>query len=231
MPVEKVFFTNSEGMSLAAWLHVPDGTGPFPAVVRVHGYKSSKDGRTSTAFAACFPDMVFLRFDFHCHGESECRDGVDAARCVDDLKSAVAYVRSLRIVDQTKIAVIGSSLGGLAVTLAAAGSDSIAAAVAICPVSTFEPFRVRDIKYQKLLGIDVYHEAEKISVPFLIIHGDKDTIVPVTQSIELGKHLKAGKLHVARGADHSFSQETHHAELLKTAAEFIKGVFAHGTHS
>ncbi len=229
MPAEKVFFTNSEGMNLAAWLHVPDGIGPFPAVVRAHGYRMSKDGRTSAAFAACFPDMVFLRFDFHCHGESECRDGVDAARCVDDLRSAVAYAQSLRFVDQTKLAVIGSSLGGLAVTLAAAGDKAIAAAVAICPVSTFEPFRARDIKYQKLLGIDVYQEAEKISVPFLIIHGDKDNIVPIAQSIELEKHIATGRLHIIRGADHPFSQETHHAELLGAAVGFIREVFAHGT--
>lgn len=223
MPIKKVFFTNSKSMKLAAWLHVPEGKGPFPAVVRVHGYGSSKDGRTSVAFAEAFSDIVFLRFDFHGHGESEGKfEEVDAAQCVDDLKCAVEYVRGLDCVDKNKIAVTGSSLGGLATTLAAAWHDKVVCAVMVCPVSEFEPLRARDIKYKQLLEYDVYKEAEKIMVPVLIIHGDKDDVVPIEQSIELAKHLRRGTLHIVKDGDHSFSDQKHHHEVISVSAEFIR---------
>lgn len=202
---------------------MPDEKGPFPAVIRAHGYRSSKEGSSSTALANEFSNdkIVFFRFDFHAHGESEGKV-VDAKQCVDDLICAVGYLKMLDVVDQKRIAITGSSLGGLATTLAATWDD-VACAVPVCPVSTFEPFRVRDIKYKDLVDVNVYAEAEKIKCPVLVVHGDKDDIVPISQSVELVKHLKKGKLHIVKGADHQFSDEKHFKEMIKTVADFIRG--------
>ena len=38
MGEEKVWFENSKGQKLCGFLHTPEGTGPFPAVVLVHGF-------------------------------------------------------------------------------------------------------------------------------------------------------------------------------------------------
>ncbi len=226
MNVKKVFFLNGLGLKLAGWLHTPKGKGPFPAVIRAHGYKSSKDGSSSTALANEFSGdkIVFLRFDMHGHGESEGNpEVIDARQCVDDVQCALGYLRLLEVVDQKRIAITGSSLGGLATTLTAAWHDQVACAVPVCPVSTFEPFRVRDIKYKDLVDVNVYAEAEKIKCPVLVVHGDKDEIVPIAQSIELVKHLKKGELHIVKGADHQFSDEKHFKEMIKTVADFIRG--------
>jgi len=224
MSEEKVYFSNSKGQKLAGLLNVPEGEGPFNALVRAHGYGSSKDGSTGSAFAEEFSDAVVFRFDFHGHGESEGDfSEVDAYQCVDDLKNAIEYVKSLDVVD--KIAVTGSSLGGLATTLAVAWHDNVVSAVMICPVSDFAPLRARDIKYQKLLEYDVYREAEKIDVPALIIHGDHDIVVPIKQSKELIKHLKKGKFHIIEGASHIFGEEAHFKEVISTAAKFIRENF------
>jgi dipeptidyl aminopeptidase/acylaminoacyl peptidase len=226
MTVEKVFFENGKGQKLAAWLHVPEGDGPFAAVVRAHGYKSSKDGSTSVALAEEFADFVFLRFDFHGHGESEGDpEKIDAAQCVDDMKQAVEYVKNHDKVDPTRIGITGTSLGGLATTLTALHPD-VAVAVPVCPVSDFEPFRVRDIKYFELLDemgkTNVYAQAEKITCPVLIIHGDKDTIVPISQSMELVKHLRRGTLHVVVGGNHWFGDGEHFNQMIENTVDFLR---------
>ncbi len=223
MSEQKVFFKNSKGMKLAAWLHVPDGKGFFPAVVKAHGYRSSKEGTKAIALGEELKDFVYFRFDFHGHGESEGKlEDVDAAQCVDDLKCAIEYIRELSYVDKNKIGITGSSLGGLATTLAAAWHDKVACAVPVCPVSQFEPFRARQIKYQKLVMYDVYEEAEKIKCPVLIIHGDADSVVPIKDSLELVKHLEKGRLHAVKGADHMFSASEHFKEMIKETVKFMR---------
>ena len=227
MHVTKVFFQNNQGQKLAGWLHAPDGKGPFPVVIRTHGYRSSKEGRTSVLLAENFKDLAYLRFDMHGHGESEGKpEEINAIQCADDMVSAVNYLSSLSIVDASRIAVTGSSLGGLATTLAAAWDKRIAAAVPVCPVSDFHPFRKSDIRYKQLvekLGAEnVYKEAEKIMCPMFIIHGDSDTVVQITQSIELIRHLRDAVLHIIPGADHIFSNEEHFQQMIRHTADFIR---------
>ena len=224
--IQKVFFKNNKGQTLAAWLHVPAGNGPFPAVIRTHGYKSNKEGRTSTVLAEKFTDIIYFRFDMHGHGESEGdADDIDALQCAYDVKSAITYVHSLPSVDKKRIAITGSSLGGMAVLLAAAWEE-VAALVPVCPVTDFHPFRKSDVKYKSLVGQlgseNIYKETEKISSPTFIIHGDNDTVVPITQSIELVRHLKDATLHIVPGADHIFSHESHFQHMIKHTVEFIK---------
>ncbi len=232
--MEKVFFTNKKGMKLAGWLHMPKGKGPWPALVKTHGWQGNKDGSSSTALIEPFLDMVYLRFDMHGHGESEgTLENYDAALCVDDVKNAVEFVYGLKEVDKSRVAVTGSSLGGLATTLAAAWSDKVALAVPVCPVSDFTPNHVSDIKYKnliKLLGQEnVYREAEKIKIPVLVIHGDADDVVPIAQSIELIKHIKNGVQHTIRGADHTFSKEKDFKQMIEQISEFVHERF-HGKH-
>jgi dipeptidyl aminopeptidase/acylaminoacyl peptidase len=205
---------------------VPEGKGQGIPVLRPHGYRSNKDRTSSTALAEEFSGdkIVFFRFDMHGHGESEGNPAVtDARQCVDDVMRAIGYLRTLAVVDPRKIAITGSSLGGLATTLAAAWDD-VACAVPVCPVSSYEPFSSRAIDFHALPKDNVYAEAEKIKCQVLVVHGDKDDIVPIGQSKELVKHLKKGKLHVVKGADHQFSDEKHFREMIKTVADFIRKV-------
>jgi uncharacterized protein len=231
--IKKVHFTNKKGMKLAGWLHTPKGKGPFPALIRTHGWKSSKEGSGSTALVDKFKDMIYLRFDMHGHGESEGSiEQLDVELCVDDMKSAVDFVSTLKNVDKNKIAVTGSSLGGLTAILTAAWSEKVALAIPVCPVSDFHPFRIKDIKYENLLKLlkveNVYKEVERMNTPMFIIHGDADPVVPISQSIELIKHLKNGVLHVIPGADHVFSKEEHFKHMIREIDEFVHEKFANG---
>jgi len=42
----------------------------------------------------------------------------------------------------------------------------------------------------------------KINIPVLIIHGDKDTIIPISCSIKMAEEIKNSRLSIVKGADH-----------------------------
>lgn len=52
-----------------------------------------------------------------------------------------------------------------------------------------------------------YKLAEKIKVPTLIIHGDKDDVVPVAQSKKLNQIIKQSELIIIKGEKHNFSKK------------------------
>jgi pimeloyl-ACP methyl ester carboxylesterase len=247
---KKVFFKNSKGQKLAGILHLPDKEGKFPAIVRLHGYRSRKEGSTSTAFIEEFKNnYIYLRFDFFAHGESQ-GEFVDLTPSeeFDDAKAAIDFVMALEQCNG-KIGLIGSSLGGMVAIYTTANDPRVKAAVFGAPVSDFKECfsRKEDIELWKKQGwiytfnyagkkfkigydffedgckYDLYQEAEKINVPVLVIQGDKDSSIPLEHTQELMKHLKNAKLELVEGAEHQWSAQPEHFKIfIQKSAEFLK---------
>ncbi|MFH1400960.1 MAG: prolyl oligopeptidase family serine peptidase, partial [Nanoarchaeota archaeon] len=66
-----------------------------------------------------------------------------------------------------------------------------------------------------------YAAAKRITIPTLIIHGDKDEAVPIAQSQKTASLLAHGKLHIIAGADHHFRPKDHFDEVIKTTTTFL----------
>ena len=157
--IKKVFFDNGKGQKLAGVLSVPDKEGKFPAVIRLHGYRSGKDGRSSTVFDDEFKDdYIYLRFDFFAHGESE-GDFIDLTPSeeMDDTKAAIDFVCSLEQCDG-RVGLVGSSLGGMVAIYVTANDSRVKAAVFGAPVSDFkENFsRKNDVKLWEKTRLDLH---------------------------------------------------------------------------
>src|SRR2546427_2307908 len=92
---ERVTF-ESDGLTLAGVLHLPDGRGPRerrPAFLVLHGFGSSKDSGGSATTAKLFAELGYaaLRFDMRGCGQSEgTRGRVICLEQVEDTKSALA---------------------------------------------------------------------------------------------------------------------------------------------
>ena len=67
---------------------------------------------------------------------------------------------------------------------------------------------------------NVYKEAGKIRIPAMIIHGDRDEIVPIEQSRKLVGKIKGSELVVAKGMDHLFLGKGRE-EFGRKAAEWM----------
>jgi pimeloyl-ACP methyl ester carboxylesterase len=56
--------------------------------------------------------------------------------------------------------------------------------------------------YEAMFGVDLRPEIARITQPTLIIHGDRDALVPLEASQWLAAHLPHNALHVVQGAGH-----------------------------
>jgi len=140
---EQVTFRN-EDVQLKGVLVKPDGAGPFPAVVFVHG--SGPATHDEPAFvvhanALLRQGFAILSYDKRGSGEStgnlEMSDYDDLAH---DVSSAVSYLRTRSEIAPSKIGLLGRSEGGWVGTLAASRDPQVSFVVMSsgCAVGPYE---------------------------------------------------------------------------------------------
>ncbi|WP_020497673.1 alpha/beta hydrolase [Sciscionella marina] len=128
---------SSGGDRCAAWLTLPDGAGPHPAVVLVHGGGATHEmmlDQYEKWFSAA--GIAVLAFDFRHLGESggTPRQLVSQRRYVADVDAALAFAAAHPEIDAGRLALWGTSFGASHVVAAAARHPELRAAVVQCPV-------------------------------------------------------------------------------------------------
>ena len=232
MKTGKVFF-QSEGQKLSGLLQLPERENP-PCVIASHGLLSSKDSEKYIALGNRLSqeEIAMLRFDFRGIGESEGRIEDDTvSRRIVDLGSAIDFIRSRRDLGN-RIGLLGSSLGGY-VSLIKASMDKEIRAVVIWAT----PFHLDDLKSNKgTEGHPLPEEAffkdlakhrllpllSKVS-NCIVVHGEKDELVPVDQAWEIFHSLGAPKeIHVIESADHRLTDPAHRTRAMELSTEWFK---------
>jgi pimeloyl-ACP methyl ester carboxylesterase len=133
---EQVTFP-SGGEHCAAWITIPEGSGPHPIVVLVHGGGAVHDMKLpeyELAFARA--GLAVLAFDYRHFGNSggQPRQLLSVRRQLADIDAAIAFVRTVPGIDPSRIALWGTSFGASHVLTAAARHPELAAAVVQCPI-------------------------------------------------------------------------------------------------
>ncbi|MCU0378892.1 MAG: alpha/beta hydrolase, partial [Bacteroidales bacterium] len=133
---EEVTFRNSiENFDLSGTLTLPEGTGPFPAVVLITG--SGPQDRDEAIFAhkpfKVIADhltrngIAVLRYDDRGTGKSKGNmTKATSLTLADDAAAAVAYLLERREIDNSKIGLAGHSEGGLIAPIVASQSGHVA---------------------------------------------------------------------------------------------------------
>ncbi|MBE6908579.1 MAG: alpha/beta fold hydrolase [Ruminococcaceae bacterium] len=111
--------------SVPAIVTLPEGEGPFPAVVMLHGTGSNKNeaggGYDLAAPAMAEAGIATIRIDFMGNGDSTASyKDYNYTSANIDAKAAADYMAKLDVVDANKLAVMGWSQGGTNALLAAA---------------------------------------------------------------------------------------------------------------
>lgn len=119
---------------------VPDGEGPFPAVVMNHGHGGSKEehgGFTSLAKAFAKKGILTIRMDFPGSGEStEPFTENCLSNMISDSNTSLEYILENHNVDKTKLGIFGYSMGGRVALTIVKGKDSPYSAVGLLAPST-----------------------------------------------------------------------------------------------
>jgi fermentation-respiration switch protein FrsA (DUF1100 family) len=113
---------------------------------------------------------------------------------IDDVKAAFVAIGKRRDVDQTKLVSFGHSLGG-AKSITALAETPVKGLRAVVIDGTFASYQAMARVVGGQLGADLVTDelsplgyVEKLpAVPFLVVHGSQDEVVPFTQGLSLFK--------------------------------------------
>jgi carboxymethylenebutenolidase len=184
--------------SVSAYLAVPEGKGPFPAVILIHEWWGLNDWIKKDAKEFADSGYIAIAIDLY-RGKStgspdEARKlsaGVDEVRSSKDLKAAFNYLSNLPEVNKNKIGSIGWCMGGGYSLRTALLIPSLSACV-IC--------------YGRLVSDE--EALKKIGCPVLGIFGENDkNIIPENvQQFEkaLNKAGVENNILIYPGAGHAF---------------------------
>ena len=220
---------------LSAVIHLPERT-PAPVVVCCHGLLSSKDSMKYVAVAEqfCVGGFAVVRFDFSGCGQSTASlAGSLLESRVRDLESVLGYVASRPWSKAGRTALFGSSLGGY-LALLAAGSGKYDIGAVVCWATPFDLKKVElalersEIRGRPFPGGFVLGSPRDLrsvpSVPrVLIVHGQKDEIVPWKEALSIyGQVGGSGRLLIMETADHRFTDPQCRRLAMKASLDWLR---------
>jgi len=221
----------ADGLSLKMDASIPDGKGPFPTIILVHG-GGWRGGDKATTFKLIFDPLTRAGFAwFSVNYRMLPKYHYPAA--VDDVVEAIRYVEAHAReykVDRNRLAIAGESAGGHIVSLIGARDGRklhLAAVVAFYPVTDFDaavegPDKTRNAyrAVMDFLGVTELNDAvrqlmreaspvtyvNKGMPPFLFVHGTGDATVNFHQSEEMCAKMKrvgaSCEIYAVAGAPH-----------------------------
>jgi putative redox protein len=243
---EKITFDNARGETLSGVLHHPIGSDPHGAVILCHGMESDKNSEKLIYLGRKLAEakVLALRFDFAYVGESSGKfEDITYSGEVEDLKAAFSLLQERRA---GKTAIFGSSMGGTIGLLFAAQEPRVAALVTLAapvhpenfPKRVLNPARLQEWRehgytfyngkrlkvslLEDLESLDVPRAARDVTCPVLILHGDADEVVPVTEAYELHECLSGTKrLSILNGTDHRLSDPALMQRALEESFDWL----------
>lgn len=219
---EEISFAGADGKLVQAYITYPpnfDPTKKWPLLNVLHGGPHSYSGDSfsyrwnTQVFAAA--GYVVIQPNFHgstSFGQAfaESIHGEHPVKPFMDSEAAVDYMLSRGFIDSTRLAAAGGSYGGYLVSWIAGHTDRYKALINHAGVynlmgqfaSDATTHRVHAYGGSPWSGLDVMQQwnpalfADKFVTPMLIMHGEQDYRVPVTQGLEIygvykGKGLDA----------------------------------------
>jgi len=231
MKVEKVSFS-SYGQRIAGTIHLPDAERP-PCVIASHGLFSSKEGEKYIALGdRCARNGIsLLRFDFRGFGESEGKvSETTVSGRLMDLDMAIRFARSYPRIGP-RIGLMGSSLGGY-ISLIEAARKEIRAVVTWATPFTLAGLKERRGEGEMVsLGEEFFHDlpAHDLNPALgrvancLVIHGDRDELVPVEHAGMIYEQLNyPKKMEIIQGADHRLTHPPHRQKAIDMTLEWFE---------
>lgn len=231
--------------------HIPNNGESNPAVILFHGYTGQKV-EPHRFFVNISRELekqgvASFRFDFYGSGES---DGsfkdMTVLSELEDARAILDFVKSHPTVNESKVIVLGFSMGGLVASLLAGErEEDIHKLILIAPAGTLKDSMkdwLSQLPYieslqaydnggnltgqrflEELQTIEVWEQSAKYNNKVLMIHGTDDGAVALdvaSQYIEKCYGNQA-ELHVIEGADHTFNRFDWEQDVIRSIENFV----------
>ena len=241
LPYENVSFTTKDGLTLKGWF-VP-GKKKNATIIVGHGYPFEKSNVVPHA-SFLHDEFNLFFFDFRYFGESEGAYTTVGLKEQEDLLAALSYLKSRKDIDAKRIGGMGFSMS--AATMIMTETEELKAIVAessfadldamvrqsyrIFPGPLKLPFVWATNFWARLFfgihpkGVSPAKSIANKKIPILLIHGDRDSQIPVENSkiIYENSNKKTTELWTVEGVDHGGVHATHPKEYEGRVREFFE---------
>jgi dipeptidyl aminopeptidase/acylaminoacyl peptidase len=204
--------------SIPAWVYRPDGAGPHPVIIVIHG---GPEGQARPSFASTYQMWIdklgaaVIRpnvrgSDGYGKHYLSLDNGFKREDSVKDIGALLDWIATQPDLDQDRVAVFGGSYGGYMVLASSVHfSDRLSAAVDVVGISNFVTFLENTQSYRRdlrrveygderdpemrkhLEAISPLNHVEKIKVPMFVVQGQNDPRVPVTEAEQIVAAMRA----------------------------------------
>jgi fermentation-respiration switch protein FrsA (DUF1100 family) len=233
---ENVSFKTSDGIIIHGWLlrsEKANGT-----VIIGHGYPFDK-GNILPVVKFLYPEYNLLLYDHRYFGKSSGKISTMGIKEVEDVKAAVDFVQE-RFGKNKPIALYGFSLSASSMLMAKTKVNAIISDSAYANLENmvnhvykmFGPLRYPFVQVTNLLSIiflrvhpreiSPANAAKESNTPILIIHGEKDSQIPVENAYELKESRPDAEFWIAEGAEHGYAYALYKDEYENKVKDFLK---------
>lgn len=248
-PVRTIRYRARDGVEISAVLTLPRGREArnLPVIVMPHGGPFARDEERWDWEVQFLADRGYAVIQPNYRGSSgygsafaELGEGQWGHKMQDDLNDALAYLVEQGIGDGRRACMVGSSYGGYAALRAAQRDPTLyRCAVSFAGVSDLGAWSRYDRSFLNnrgrrkwlrdqapdLGGVSPINHAASFGIPVLLVHGDKDSTVPVSQSRQMAERLRAANKDFRyveqEDGDHNFSRSAHREEYLRELEAFL----------
>ena len=219
VPLRSLRWPNPHGQTIEGFLAAPQGPGPFPTIVSIHGGPEwhHTDGWDPTTQAYVDHGFAVLLVNYRGStgfGKKYLNAGdhqMGVGGMQNDLTDAVRWAVHAGVADSSRVAIMGGSYGGYATlaglaftpALYACGVDLVGPSDLRALIESFPPYwaprrrrwlnRIGNVIEDDALNrrISPLHHADQIRAPLLIGHGANDPRVKIAESDTLVRVLRA----------------------------------------
>lgn len=210
-------YPNDEGMDIPAFKYIPEGEGPHPVIIQIHG---GPEGQSRPGFSSTYQywasELGVAVLVPNVRGSSgygktyvSMDNGLNRKKSVADIGALLDWVETQPNLDKERVIVYGGSYGGYMVLASMIDyGDRLAGGVNIVGISDFKTFLKNTKGYRRDLRrveygderdpeiaaffdeISPLKNADKINKPIFIIQGYNDPRVPYTEAEQILSAVK-----------------------------------------
>ncbi len=242
-----------EPRQVPAFVYLPDGNGPHPVIIYLHG---GPEGQYRPVFSSTFQMWIAelgaaiiapnIRGSTGYDSEYVSLDnGFQREDAVKDIGALLDWIATQPDLDENRVAVYGGSYGGyLALASAVHYSDRLKASVDVVGISNFVTFLENTEDYRRELRrreygderdpdmraflerISPLNNVDRIQLPLLVVQGQNDPRVPVTESEQIVAALRQRGQPVwyikALNEGHGFDRKENQDVLQQAVVVFLR---------
>jgi carboxymethylenebutenolidase len=195
-----------DGEDMKLYVSVPDGTGPFPAIVVIQHQGGVDDFVEEMTQRIASAGYVGVAPELYHRDGPDCQDDGPTRRArlrdvnvIKDVNATVDFLKGHRHVDGVRLGIVGFCMGGRVAYLMAAANASFKAAAAYYGGNIMVPWGE---------GPAPFERTAEIHCPLIGLFGEEDANPSPADmrklDAELSKHGKGHEFYSYPGANHAF---------------------------